>query len=138
MGMIGLVLLLAVVPFMSGCEYALSDVATRIRYALLKQSALLHLSNNETVTLALRPNHWPGACRKGEGYRVVLSPYRAGKQVASGEIVVTCKGGGSYYTGMGSEKIYVVEEMAIEKQPADELRITMRKTSFGTEIVGLE
>lgn len=138
MGMIGLVLLLAAVPFVSGCEYALSDVATRIRYALLKESALLHLSSNETVTLALRPNHWPGACRKGEGYRVVLSPYRGGKQVASGEIVVTCKAGGSYSTGMGSEKIHIAQELAIEKQPADELRITLRKTSSGIEIVGLE
>jgi predicted alternative tryptophan synthase beta-subunit len=68
----------------------------------------------------------------------VLSPYRGGKQVASGDIVITCKGGGSYYTGMGSETIYVAQEMAIEKNKEDELRITLRKTNSGTEIVGLE
>jgi len=136
--MVRLVLLLAVAAFMSGCEYAFSDVATRIRYALLEESTLLHLSKNETVTITLRPDHWPDACRKGQGYRLVLSPYRGGKQVASGDIVITCKGGESYYTGMGSETIYVAQEMAIEKNKEDELRITLRKTNSGTEIVGLE
>jgi len=138
MEMVRLVLLLAVAAFMSGCEYAFSDVATRIRYALLEESTLLHLSKNETVTITLRPDHWPDACRKGQGYRLVLSPYRGGKQVASGDIVITCKGGESYYTGMGSETIYVAQEMAIEKNKEDELRITLRKTNSGTEIVGLE
>ena len=52
--------------------------------------------------------------------------------------MVTCKGGGTYYTGMGSEKIYVVREMAIEKGTEDELRITLRKTDSGTQIVGLD
>jgi len=138
MEMVRLVLLLAVAAFMSGCEYAFSDVATRIRYALLEESTLLHMSKNETVTITLRPDHWPDACRKGQGYRLVLSPYRGGKQVASGDIVITCKGGESYYTGMGSETIYVAQEMAIEKNKEDELRITLRKTNSGTEIVGLE
>lgn len=105
---------------------------------MLEESALLRFSKNETVTIALRPDHWPDACRKGMGYRLVLSPYRGGKQVASGDIVVTCKGGGSYYTGMGSENIYVAQEIAIEKKPEDELRITLRKTNSGTEIVRLE
>jgi len=136
--MIRLVPLLAAATFVSGCEYAFSDVATRIRYALLEESALLRFSKNETVTIALRPDHWPDACRKGMGYRLVLSPYRGGKQVASGDIVVTCKGGGRYYTGMGSESIYVAQDMAIEKKPEDELRITLRKTQSGTEIVRLE
>jgi hypothetical protein len=72
------------------------------------------------------------------GYRLVLSPYKGGKQVATGDIVVTCKGGGVYYTGMGSEAVYVLEEMAIEKKPQDELRITLRKTGAGTQIVGLD
>jgi len=128
----------AIATFLSGCEYAFSDVATRIRYALLEESSSLHTSKNETVKIALRPDHWPDACRRGMGYRLVLSPYKGDKAVASGDIVVTCKGGGSYYTGMGAEKIYVAREMAIEKGAEDELRITLRKTGFGTEIVGLE
>lgn len=128
------VLVFAIAPFISGCEYAFSDVATR----MLRESTFLHASKNETVKIALRPDHWPDACRSGMGYQLVLSPYRGGRQVASGDIVVTCKGGGSYYTGMGSERIYVAREMAIEKRPEDELHITLRKTDSGTEIVGLE
>jgi hypothetical protein len=113
-------------------------VATRIRYAVLEKSAQLKSSTDETATITLRPDHWPDACRKGEGYKLVLSPYKGGKQVATGDIVVTCKGGGSYYTGMGSENIYVSKEIAIEKKTEDELRILLRKTASGTEIVGLE
>ena len=99
---------------------------------------MLRASKNESVTIALRPDHWPDACRKGMGYHLVLSPYKGGKQVATGDIVVNCKGGGTYYTGMGSETIYVAEELAIEKKPEDELRITLRKTGSGMQIVRLE
>jgi hypothetical protein len=120
------------------CEYAFSDVATRIRYRLLDEGAALLSSNAETATFALRPDHWPDECRQGEGYRLVLSPYKGGKQVATGDIVVTCKGGGIYYTGMGSERIYVAREMAVEKGKEEDLRITLRKTPSGIEIVALE
>ena len=88
--------------------------------------------------VSLHPDHWPDACPKGMGYRLVLSPYKGGKQVASEDIVITCKGGGSYYTGLGSESIHVAQEMAIEKNAADELHITLGKTAAGTEIVRLE
>jgi hypothetical protein len=133
-----LICVAAMLFFISACEYAFSDVATRIRYAVLEKSAQLKSSTDETATITLRPDHWPDACRKGEGYKLVLSPYKGGKQVATGDIVVTCKGGGSYYTGMGSENIYVSKEIAIEKKTEDELRILLRKTASGTEIVGLE
>ena len=123
----------------SACEYAFSDVATRIRYRLLEEeSAARRMANNETVMIALRPDHWPDECRKGEGYRLVISPYKGGKQVATGDIVVSCKGGGIYYTGTGSEGITVAREMTVEKKKEDELRITLRKTSSGLEIVALE
>src|SRR5918995_4276024 len=129
MRLIHLALLLTMAAAMSACEYAFSDVATRIRYRLLEESASRRLSHNETVTIALRPDHWPDECRKGEGYRLVLSPYKGGKQVATGDIVVNCEGGGIYYTGMGSESIYVAREMTVEKKKEDELRITLRKTN---------
>jgi len=67
-----------------------------------------------------------------------FSPYKGGKNVPVGDIVANCKGGGSYWTGLGSEKIYVAEEMAVEKKTDDELRITWRRTSSGVEIVRLE
>lgn len=136
--MLRVALLLAAAVATCGCEYLLSDVATRIRYSLLRESAQLRASSSETATFALRPDHWPDACRRGQGYRLVLSPYKGGKEVATGDIVVTCKGGGGYYTGMGAESIHVTREMAIEKKTEDELRITLRKTSAGTEIVKLE
>lgn len=121
-----------------GCEFFLSDVATRIRYALIEESARLQASAGETATFSLRPDHWPDACATGQGYRVVLSPYKGGKQVKVGDIFIACKGGGVYYTGLGAESIYVSREIAIEKRTEDELRITLRKTASGTEIVRLD
>ncbi|HET9405255.1 MAG TPA: hypothetical protein VFO57_11805 [Burkholderiales bacterium] len=132
------VLFLALAALAGGCEYAISDVATRVRYALVYESTLLDLSGKESAVITLRPDHWPDGCSKGAGYRLVLSPYRGGKQVAVGDIHVDCKGGGVYYTGLGSESIYVVREFAIEKKKEDELRITLRRTPKGTEIVKLE
>lgn len=135
---IRIALLVAIIAGASACEYAFSDVATRIRYRLLAESASLRDSGHETAVIAMQPDHWPDPCRRGQGYRLVLSPYKGGKQVATGDIVVNCQGGGSYYTGMGSESLYVVREMWVEKKKEEELRITLRKTSKGIEIVSLE
>ena len=123
---------------LSGCEYAFSDVATRIRYALVDAEAELHGSRKDTLTITLRPNHAPDGCRDGAGYRVVLSPYRGNKQVAVGDVDVHCNGWRHYYTGFGSEGIYVTRIMTVEKKADEEMRITLRKTSSGIEIVGLE
>jgi hypothetical protein len=128
----------ALTVLLCGCEYFLSDVATRIRYALLDESDRLLASSSETSTIRLRPDHWPDACPRGLGYRLSLSPYKGGKQVKTGDIVVTCVGGGAYYTGMGSERLYVSREISIDKKTEDELRITVRKTLAGAEIVGLQ
>jgi hypothetical protein len=136
--MIGIALRLVIIVGASGCEYAFSDVATRIRYRLLAESASLRDSSNQTAVVAMQPDHWPDQCRRGQGYRLVLAPYKGGKQVATGDIVVNCKGGGSYYTGMGSENVYVAREMWVEKKNNEELRMTLRKTSAGVEIVSLD
>ena len=65
-------------------------------------------------------------------------PTKGGKQVAVGNIDVHCKDGKHYYTGLGSEQIYVTAEMAVEKKSGEEVLITMRKTSTGMEIVALQ
>lgn len=131
-------LLIAAAVLAAGCQYAFSDVATRIRYALLDQQAALEASGSAAATLSLRPDHWPDGCRQGRGYRLVLSPYRGGKQVPTGEILVQCTGGGQYYTGMGSERVYVTSEMSVVKKADEDLVITVRRTPGGMEIVSLK
>ncbi len=132
------VLGLAAISAVAGCEYVVSDVATRIRYALLDAKAELRKSGKDTLTITLRPNHFPDSCGKAASYRVVLSPYKGNKQVAVGDIAIDCKGSRQYHTGFGSTEIYVAREMAVEKKADDDLRITLHKTSSGVEIVGLE
>ena len=122
----------------NGCEYVVSDVATRIRYALNDARIELQQSEVETLTIALKPNHLPDACPGGSGYRVVLSPYKGNKQVAVGDIDVHCQRARHYWTGFGSEGIYVTRVLSVEKKADDELRITLRKTPAGVEIVSLD
>jgi len=122
----------------AGCQYVLSDVATRIRYALNDARNQLQQSEKDTLTIALKPNHAPDACPGGAGYRVVLSPYKGNKQVAVGDIDVHCQRARHYWTGFGSEGIYVTRVLSIEKKADDELRITLRKTPAGVEIVSLD
>lgn len=133
-----LALLIAASILMAGCEYAFSDVATRVRYALVEADISMRLSKNETMTITVDPEHWPDGCSKGAGYRLVLSPYKGGKQVAVGDIDVYCNDGHRYYTGFGSEKIYVTQEMAVEKKAGEEVHITLRKSASGVEIVDLK
>ena len=123
---------------LAGCEYFVADVATRIRYALVDAEAELKRSGKETLVLALRPNHLPDSCGDAASYRVKLTPYKGGKQVAVGDIFVLCEGRRQYYTGLGSESIYVTRELEVEKKAEDEVRITLRKTARGVEIVALE
>jgi hypothetical protein len=122
----------------TGCEYALSDVATRIRYALVDAHADLQSSASDTLTIRLRPDHWPDACPDGRGYRVKLIPYQGNKQVAVGDIDIACHGKGVYWTGFGSEQIYVAHELAVDKTRDQDLVITLHKSAKGSEIVTLE
>lgn len=76
--------ILILLPLLSGCEYFVSDVATRIRYALLRENAALHSSSELSRTFSIRPDHWPDACPGDQGYTLTLVPYRGGKQVKVG------------------------------------------------------
>lgn len=122
---------------LSGCDYAFSDVATRIRYALLRQLPSASTAG-KTTTVSLRPDHWPDGCRGSGGYRLTISPYRGGKQVETGDIVVACRGGGSYATGLGSEAIALAGDLSIEKGRDEDLVITVRGTGRGIEIVTVQ
>ena len=93
---------------------------------------------SESAIFTVDPDHWPDGCVKGSGYRLVLSPYKGGKQVAVGDIDVYCRNGRRYYTGLGSEQIYVKQEMAVEKQSGEAVLVALRKTADGTEIVALQ
>lgn len=123
---------------LGGCEYLGSDVATRIRYALLAAQADLEKSGRPEATLALGPNHWPDGCGDAATYKVTLSPYKGNKEVAVGDIEVQCAGARTFYTGFGSEGIYVNRVLSVEKRAPDELRIRLKKTAKGAEIVALE
>ena len=70
---------------------------------------------------------------------MVISPYAGGKKVAVGDIVVHCKDGKrGYNTGLGSERIYVTKVLSAEKRKDEDLRVTVRETDLGIEIVALE
>lgn len=134
---IGLAAGLVLSVLAAACEYAFSDVATRIRYSLL-QTLASRPEVGQTATLSLTPDHWPDACPGEGGYRVTITPYRGGKQVRSGDIRIACHGRRSYYTGLGSEDIDVAGDLTAEKRRDEALVITVRGTERGMEIVRLE
>jgi len=117
-------------------ERLVSDVATRVRYALRNEAARMHLLREDTRVMTIRPNGWPDGCRAGSTYRLVLSPYKGNKQVPAADIDVHCAGGRHHYW-TGTELI-VPAELAVEKGPDDEVRITLRRTPAGIEIVDLK
>jgi hypothetical protein len=121
---------------LTGCEYVASDVATRIRYAL-QRSLASPPADGQTTVVRLRPDHWPDACPGDGGYTLKVTPYRGGKQVPTGDILIACRGRGSYATGLGSERIAVAAELTIEKTRAQDLEIEIRGRAAGIEIVAL-
>lgn len=122
---------------LTGCEYAFSDVATRVRYALVRAELVMRMTGSETDNLALNPDHWPDGCGDSGGYQLVLSPYQGNKQVAVGDIDVYCQSGRRFYTGFGSERIHVSKKMTVEKKPGETLHLALRKSASGVEIVEL-
>lgn len=127
---------LAALMLLSGCEYAFSDAATRVRYALL--AAQLGIVDGETRVITVDPDHWPEGCYLDSGYRLVLSPYKGGKQVAVGDIFVFCNNGQRYYTGLGSEQIFVSQELSVTKGAGEKVELTLKKTPAGIEITGIK
>ena len=123
---------------LAGCEYIGSDVATRIRYALVAAKSELEGSGKDSLTITLKPNHFPDSCGDAASYLVVLSPYKGNKQVAVGDIDIKCQGKQRYYTGFGSEGIFVARELSVQKKAGEAVRITLRRAPRGIEIVALE
>jgi hypothetical protein len=119
-----------------GCEHAFSDVATRIRYALLRSLASPPAAGVTTV-LRLRPDHWPDACPGDGGYTLTVTPYRGGKQVRTGDIAIRCRSGHPFWTGLGSEAIAVAGDLRIEKARDEDLEIVLRGRASGIEIIEL-
>lgn len=131
-------LLLLLATALCGCEYLGTDVATRIRLSLVEAKAQMDRAGQDSLTIMVKPNHWPDGCPEPAGYRVTLSPYKGNKQVSVGDINIQCQGKRTYYTGFGSEEIFVTRDITVEKKPADALRITLRRSKAGMEVVGLE
>lgn len=129
-GISGLILMLV------GCETLVSDIATRIRYKVRDAAAGLTVGRSVETTITLQPNGWPDGCQPGASYRVTLSPYKGNKAVPVGDITVNCQGWRTYYTGLAG--VTVRKELSVEKKADEPLRLTLKKTTQGIEVVSLE
>jgi hypothetical protein len=119
------------------CEYVGSDAATRVRYDLGRETVVFRASSAETTTITVTPDHWPEGCG-GVGYTLRITPDDGHKQVRTGDIFVRCDDGHPYYTGLGSERIYVTRELQIARKSGEPVQIVMRKTEKGVELVELK
>ena len=91
----------------------------------------------ETRTITVTPDHWPEGCG-GVGYKLRITPDDGKKMVKTGDIFVTCDSGHPYYTGVGSERIYVTRELTVAKRSGEPVQIVMRRTDKGVELVELK
>jgi hypothetical protein len=121
----------------ASCEYIGSDAATRVRYDLAREAAVFQAMNADSRTITVTPDHWPEGCG-GVGYQLRFTPDDGRKAVRTGDIDVLCDDGHPYYTGMGSERIFVTRELTIAKKSGEPIQIVMRKTDKGIELVELK
>jgi hypothetical protein len=119
------------------CEYIGSDAATRVRYDLGREAPSLEASQGESATITVTPDHWPEGCG-GAGYTLRITPDDGTKMVKTGDIFVTCDSGQPYYTGLGSERIYVTRELKVSKRSGEPVQVVMRRTGRGVELVELK
>lgn len=129
------VVLLACLLLATGCETLVSDMATRIRYQLRDAAADMKRRGRVELEVQISPNHWPDNCLPGAGYRVRLLPYRGGKVVPVGDIIVECHG--KRHFGTGLDGVFVADELIVEKDPADPIRFLLRSTPDGIEVVSI-
>jgi hypothetical protein len=119
------------------CEYVGSDAATRVRYDLAREATIFQAMNADARTITVTPDHWPEGCG-GVGFKLRFTPDDGRKAVRTGDIDVVCDDGHPYYTGMGSERIYVTRVLTIAKKSGEPVDIVMRKTDKGIELVELK
>ncbi len=129
-GAVALVVLLG--AFFLGFERLVSDIATRIRYALRDGEFLMQATGRDSHVVTLAPNGWPDGCGE-QGFRVVLSPYKGNKVVPAADIDVYC-GKRHYSTGTA---LIVPRGMSVQKPADGSVSLTLARSPAGITITEL-
>ena len=124
---------LLMVALFLGFERLVSDIATRIRYALRDGELLMLATGRDSHVVTLAPNGWPDGCGERR-FRVVLSPYKGNKQVPAADIDVHCANRHHYWTGT---LLIVPRQMSVEKEAGGGIALTLTRTPAGITITDL-
>jgi hypothetical protein len=127
---VGLVLLAV-----AGCETLISDMATRLAYAVRDGAARLSHSRSETLVLSVAWRSWPDGCPGG--YRV---EWNADNDVKAPGIGVACTSNHhSYGTTYARNFVKVTKALTVTKEKGEPVTIALRKRTDGAiEVVALQ
>jgi hypothetical protein len=119
----------------AGCETLISDMATRLAYAVRDGAARLSRSRSETLVLSVAWRSWPDGCPGG--YRVEWNADNADKTPGVGVECTSTRH--SYGTTYARNFVKVTKALTVTKEKGEPVTIALRKRSDGAiEVVALQ
>lgn len=136
-------LLLLLLPALSGCGAFLTDAATRFRFDVQSEAALLLQSGAASRTFTHRFYRFPEGCR--DGYRLEVAAADRRRTIATNDVYVGCYGNRrheaghyTFATGLGEPLLPVVPPLVVENPRSGDLRVTLLREEQGVRIVAIE
>ena len=119
----------------AGCETSISDMATRLAYAVRDGAARLARSPSDTLVLSVAWRSWPDGCP--DGYRVA---WNADNDVKAPGVGVECTSTRhSYGTTYARNFVKVTKALTVTKEKGEPVTIALRKRPDGAiEVVALQ
>jgi len=119
----------------AGCETLISDMATRLAYAVRDGAARLARSRSDTLVLSVAWRSWPDGCPGG--YRV---EWNADNDARAPGVGVTCTSKRhTYGTTYARSFVKVTKALTVTKEKGEPVTIALRKRLDGAiEVVALQ
>lgn len=116
---------------LSGCEFLVSDSASRTAFALREASRRLAASSDSTIVVRVSPREWPRGCHGA--YRLTLAPDTA--RVPG--LAVHCLPAGPVYTSGGALALVRTRDLQTsEFRAAEPMILLLRRQGQEIEVAG--
>ena len=130
-----LTFLLALAMTACGAELLISDMATRLAYAVRDGAAQLRRSKSETLVLSVAWRSWPDGCP--DGYRVEWNPDDDPKAPGIGVACTTNRR--TYGTTHHRNFVKTTRRLQVTKEKGEPVTIGLRKRPDGlVDVVALQ
>lgn len=115
--------------FLGGCEFLVSDSASRTAFALRDGARRLAGSGDSTITVRVAPRQWPRGCQGA--YRLTLVPDSA----AVPGLAIRCLPGGPVYTsGDALAQVRTRELLTADLRATEPVTLLLRRNGQEIEV----